>query len=243
VIDVPHVSVVLPTRNRRRLVMQAIACALAQRDVRVEVLVVDEGSSDGTPEALAAMTDPRIRVLRNDVPAGVARARNAAIEQARAEWVAFLDDDDLWAPAWLATALEVAGRTGAGVVYGGRVMVDGDRRATGSMLPPAVERVGAELQYENVLGGPSVVVARTAAVREAGGFDPGLLGARGLAPVARAPSPRDVRRLPRAAGRLHEARDEHASDGPVGCVRRVRAPGAPRGRRSRPVEIHRLGGP
>jgi glycosyltransferase involved in cell wall biosynthesis len=98
------VSVVLPTWNRAHLVHQAIDSVLAQTWRDFELIVVDDGSTDGTPERLAAYGD-RIRVVRQE-NGGVARARNAGIAAARHEWLAFLDDDDEWAPEMLAVHVE-----------------------------------------------------------------------------------------------------------------------------------------
>jgi glycosyltransferase involved in cell wall biosynthesis len=92
------VSVVVPTRNRSALLELTLRSVLCQRDVDLELIVVDEGSTDDTPTMLAAVADSRLRVIRNDTPRGVSAARNRGAASARADWVAFLDDDDLWAP-------------------------------------------------------------------------------------------------------------------------------------------------
>jgi glycosyltransferase involved in cell wall biosynthesis len=63
-----------------------------------EVIVVDDGSADGTSARLADLGKRRPRIIRSDTPRGVAAARNQRLRAALAEWVAFLDDDDLWSP-------------------------------------------------------------------------------------------------------------------------------------------------
>src|SRR4051794_37222555 len=93
----PQVSVILPTHNRSSMLRQALRSALDQERVDLEVIVVDDGSTDDTQEVLSRTYDERLSVIHNERPVGVARARNAAISRARGEWVAFLDDDDLWA--------------------------------------------------------------------------------------------------------------------------------------------------
>jgi glycosyltransferase involved in cell wall biosynthesis len=98
---VPRVSVIIPTYNRAALVQDAVAAVLAQTYRDFELLVVDDGSTDGTREVLAAWGG-EIRVLRLPARRGVSGARNAGIVAARGEWLAFLDSDDLWLPEKLA---------------------------------------------------------------------------------------------------------------------------------------------
>lgn len=93
----PLVSVVIPTRNRLTLLAQTLHTVLAQQ-VELEVIVVDEGSSDLTPGWLASRGDPRVRTIRHDEPRGLPAARNAGAALARGRWVAFVDEDDLWLP-------------------------------------------------------------------------------------------------------------------------------------------------
>jgi len=97
----PGLSVIIPTYNRAALVPEAMASVLAQTWRDFEVLVVDDASTDGTAEALAAFGS-RIRLLRNTSRLGVAAARNLGISGARGQWLAFLDSDDLWRPEKLA---------------------------------------------------------------------------------------------------------------------------------------------
>jgi glycosyltransferase involved in cell wall biosynthesis len=107
-LPVPGVSVVIPTHNRSDLLALTLRSALSQRDVAFEVIVVDDGSADETSEVVAGLGDPRVRLIRHDVSQGVSAARNRGIAEARAEWIAFLDDDDLWAPDKLSFQLTAA---------------------------------------------------------------------------------------------------------------------------------------
>ncbi len=77
----PRVSVVIPTHNRKRLLASTLHCVLGQRDVHFEVLVVDDGSSDGTALMVEVMADERLRVLRNDPARGVSGAGNRAVDR------------------------------------------------------------------------------------------------------------------------------------------------------------------
>jgi glycosyltransferase involved in cell wall biosynthesis len=92
------VSVVIPTYNRAHLVGRAIRSVLQQTHQRLEILVVDDASSDGTEEIVRGFRDDRIRYLRHDSNRGGSAARNTGIRAATGEYLAFLDSDDEWLP-------------------------------------------------------------------------------------------------------------------------------------------------
>ncbi len=94
----PLISVVIPTYNRAHVVGRAIKSVLAQTLPDFECIVVDDGSTDETVQLVEGFRDPRIRLVRLAENGGVSRARNAGIQAARGEWVAFLDSDDEWLP-------------------------------------------------------------------------------------------------------------------------------------------------
>jgi glycosyltransferase involved in cell wall biosynthesis len=166
------VSVVIPTRNRSALLAMSLRGVLAQRDVALEVIVVDEASEDDTRSVIAKLDDPRIRVVRHDTCQGVSAARNRGVAEARAEWIAFLDDDDLWAPDKLAQQLHAARETGAPWVYVGHVNVNIHNEVTGGEPPLLPEALLRELPARNVVpGGCSGVMVSKRALASAGGFD------------------------------------------------------------------------
>ncbi len=104
----PEVSVIIPTWNRRAMVREAIASALAQTGARFELIVIDDGSTDGTVDDLKLLVDcARENPIRIERIAhrGPAAARNRGVEIARAPLIAFLDSDDLWLPGKLARQL------------------------------------------------------------------------------------------------------------------------------------------
>jgi hypothetical protein len=169
----PLASVVIPTRDRARLLPAALGSALAQRDVDVEVIVVDDGSADATPALLASLGDQRVRVVRTGRPGGVAAARNLGLAAARGDWVAFLDDDDLWAPLKLARQLDALERTGSAWSCCGAVVVDCTWRPLRVQAPPP--DLCAQLRGWNAVpGGGSGVVARRHLLASLGGFDTAL---------------------------------------------------------------------
>ena len=169
-----EVSVVIPTLDRPAMLRRAVASVLAQEGVALECIVVDDGSRTPAAAALGSSLAPHLRVIRHERPRGVATARNAGIAAARAEWVAFIDDDDLWAPHKLRTQLAEARARGAAFAVGAAVVID--ERGTVVQSQPAPDPgtdFASVLRSRNVVpGGCSNLVARTSAVRDIGGFDP-----------------------------------------------------------------------
>jgi glycosyltransferase involved in cell wall biosynthesis len=168
----PEVSVVVPTHDRSRLLALTLRSVLWQREVDLEVVVVDDGSADDTAEVVAGLADPRVRLVRHATPQGVSAARNRGAAEARGAWVAFLDDDDLWAPDKLARQLDAARASGRTWAYAGAVSVDGGLSIVGGVPPPPPEQVVARLpRYNAVPGGGSNVVVRRDVLDRAGPFD------------------------------------------------------------------------
>ena len=104
----PDVSVVIPTRFRPDLVLRAVDGVLAQTMADLEVIVVVDGPDDETCDALAAIADPRLRVLVQPEKGGAPHARNIGARAARGRWTAMLDDDDEWLPDKLTVQLKLA---------------------------------------------------------------------------------------------------------------------------------------
>jgi glycosyltransferase involved in cell wall biosynthesis len=167
----PQVSVVVPSRNRRTLLRATLESILAQRGVELEAVVVDDGSTDGTAEDLAARGDPRLRVVRNEPAQGVARARNRGLDVARGAWVAFCDDDDLWAPDKLRSQLDAAERTGSAWCLTGVVWFAGAELVTYVPTPSSAQIVAKLPSFNAVPGGCSNVAARREVLAAVGGFD------------------------------------------------------------------------
>jgi glycosyltransferase involved in cell wall biosynthesis len=173
--DSHTVGVVVPSRNRWALLRTALASALAQEEV-ARVVVVDDGSTDATPDALADVADERLIVLRNEDPCGVSAARNRGLAHVDTLWVAFLDDDDTWGPGHVAALLAAARRSGLGIdriglVYGGHLVTDAQRRVTEVKSAGLQESLPEGLREENLIGTPSGVLMPREVVVEAGGFD------------------------------------------------------------------------
>ena len=101
------VSVIIPTYNRAHLIGRALQSVLDQTVCDLEVIVVDDASTDGTQEVVQSFRDPRIIFLRQSENSGASAARNAGMKEAKGEYIAFLDSDDEWMPQKLEKQLQV----------------------------------------------------------------------------------------------------------------------------------------
>jgi glycosyltransferase involved in cell wall biosynthesis len=174
-VRVPDTSVIVPTRGRCRQLKVALRSALAQRDVLVEVLIVDDGSTDLTERWVTSISDPRVRYFRLAESEGVSAARNVGIAEARARWIAFLDDDDLWAPTKLVRQIRVMAANRRGWSYAGEVMVDADLNILAGGPPPPPDEVIRGLERHNAVpAGASNVVVDAEILSTVGPFDPEL---------------------------------------------------------------------
>lgn len=144
------ISVYLPTHNRRPLLARAVESVLAQTHADFELIIVNDGSSDGTAGFLdnVRARDPRVRVLHNDQPMGACQSRNRAIREARGAFVTGLDDDDLFLPDHLGSLLAAyqthSGDSASTAVFPGTLLRNGTRcRPNG--------RQGRVVSYEDLL--------------------------------------------------------------------------------------------
>lgn len=168
----PFFSVVIPTYNRARLLEDTLATVFAQTETDHEVLVIDDGSTDDTLATLERYGD-RVRVLRQ-ANAGQGVARNLGIQEARGEYVAFLDSDDLWFPWTLATyrrAIQQHG--GASVVMGRARAFARPEELSDVRDEPLATRAFADYLAsadERFVRTACAVAVRTEALRRVGGF-------------------------------------------------------------------------
>jgi glycosyltransferase involved in cell wall biosynthesis len=170
------VTVIIPTRDRGELLLRSVCGALGQVDVEVRIVVVDDGSSvpvASLPALQSVFSDHRVRLLRNERSEGVAAARNRGIANASTPWVAFLDDDDLWAPEKLCAQLHaLAERPECQWTYTGEAILRSDLSVLWANAGPPGEGIDAQLLENNrIPGGGSSVVAARVAVERLGGFD------------------------------------------------------------------------
>lgn len=172
---IPDVSVIIPTYNRRTMVREAVASVLAQRDANFELIVVDDGSTDGTSEMLSRLN--RVTVERTE-RRGPAAARNHGVSLAGTPLIAFLDSDDLWEPDKLHRQLAfmrehpdcAISQTTELWIRDGHQVNPGLRhlKSAGDIFVDSLR---------TCLISPSAVILRTALFRALGGFDEDLAAA------------------------------------------------------------------
>ena len=172
----PLVSVVVPTHNRADRVARAVGSVLGQTLRDLEVIVVDDGSTDGTAARVAELAagDDRVRPLYLPVAGGAPAARNCGLDASRGRFIAFLDDDDEWLPTKLERQVARLERDPALVLVScHHLLVTGDGEVS-YRGPTACTR--AELLWCDFLGGSSLGLVRRDAFRdgEVPRFDPSL---------------------------------------------------------------------
>lgn len=184
-------SVVVPLYNKRSTVGRALRSVLVQTVQDFEIVVVDDGSTDGSAEVARAVSDPRIRII-HQANAGVSAARNRGIAEAQHELIAFLDADDEWLPEFLSTIRRMVERYPLAGVYATRYYMQ-----SGEEQRPAVLR-GLPEGFEGVLEDyfavacrseppvfSSAVCIRKAALQAVGGFRVGITSGEDLLTWAR----------------------------------------------------------
>lgn len=169
----PRVSVIIPTYNRAQFISSAIGSVLSQTYRDFELIVVDDGSTDGTDKVVAAFDDPRLIYLPQ-ANRGRSNARNKALASARGDYIAFLDSDDLYLPGKLALQVEYMDEhPEAGMIYTSARCID----EHGGDLPMRYEATKSGRIYKHIafflpvtITLPTVMVRREL-FSEVGGFD------------------------------------------------------------------------
>jgi glycosyltransferase involved in cell wall biosynthesis len=168
----PRLSVVIPNYNCARFLPETLESVFAQTCGDLEIIVVDDGSTDGSQALLGRFAD-RVRVIHQENQ-GVSAARNRGIRESRGEFVAFLDADDLWHPEKLAKQLQLFTNPAVGLVHCAVEYVDEQNRPLGTNFTGRRGRVLksiALLQGTVVLAGGSTAVVRREAFEKVGSFD------------------------------------------------------------------------
>lgn len=158
----PVVSVIMPAYNAEKYIKEAIQSVRAQSRTDWELIVVDDGSCDRTPEIVRefAVQDSRIKQIVNEKNVGVAESRNRALSVCRGQYVAFLDSDDVWRPQKLEKQIACADQIGADIICTSYGMMDGNgARVFGDFLVPC--RIDYQkMLYTNVIGCLTVLIKK-----------------------------------------------------------------------------------
>jgi len=172
----PIVSVIIPTYNRAHVVDRAIRSVLHQTFQDFEVIVVDDGSTDSTLEAIKCFQDPRLRYIRHNGNRGGSAARNTGIEDAAGEYVAFLDSDDEWLPEKLEKQVQLlqGSDSSVGAVYTGFIIIDEHGERTTTSIPKCRGAILGELFSANRVGTASSVMVKRECILQVGVFDPAM---------------------------------------------------------------------
>lgn len=170
------ISVIIPLYNRREEIGRAVTSALRQSRAPEEVVIVDDASRDGSAEAVAALGDKRIRLLRHDQNRGAAAARNTGIAAAKSDWIALLDSDDEWGPDKLARQLKALHAApdapAAGIT--GYIIRDYRTSEERAFEPRPEDATLDALVWGCPLGVGSTLLAHRSIFAEIGVFDPDL---------------------------------------------------------------------
>ncbi len=161
----PRASIVVPAYNTLSTLPETVQSLRSQTFQDVEIIVVDDGSSDGTADWVRSQDDPRLRLVRQ-VNRGLAGARNGGIGAARGEYIGFCDGDDLWEPEKLERHVAfLDARPEVGLTYSGSVLVDEKGNSMGLFQKPKADRVSPrDVLLRNPIGNGSSPVFRRAAL-------------------------------------------------------------------------------
>ncbi len=170
---IPKVTAIITTFNRANFLKSAIQSVLRQTMLDLELLVLDNSSKDNTEAVVKSFNDTRIRYIKHE-PMGIAAARNLGVRQAKAEFFAFLDDDDEWLENKLADQLAVfdKGDSELALVYGGFIRIDNDGSIIRNVAPKIRGNVLKELLYvDPFTGSASNPMLRKSIVEKVGYYD------------------------------------------------------------------------
>ena len=171
----PKVSVIIPTYNRSNFLHSAIKSVLNQTFEDFEVIVVDDASTDNTRQVLDKFDDKRICYIRHKENKGGSAARNTGIKRSKGEFIAFLDDDDLWMPSKLEKQLDLINKNlEIGAVYTGAYKINESDKIIMCNYPSLRGNIFPDILKKNYVGSCSAVLIRKECIDRIGLFDENL---------------------------------------------------------------------
>jgi glycosyltransferase involved in cell wall biosynthesis len=169
------ISIIIPVYNRFLLICEAIESVLAQTFTNWELIIVDDGSTDGTADSINSIRDPRIHLLSLSHCGNIATLRNIGVQKSSGDLIAFLDSDDLWVPQKLQIQLQAMKENGGQWCYAGFELLDQTGKPIpikyGSYHPYSGWIIEKLLTYEATANISSVILERSL-FDKAGGFNP-----------------------------------------------------------------------
>ncbi len=176
--DPELISVIMPAYNSAGTIEAAAASVLEQTYENIELLIADDASSDNTPAICQTLAsrDRRVRVISNPSNLGALKSRLKLIREAKGDWIAFLDSDDMWTPDKLSKQLALRDDTGCDLVYTGSSFIDENGRPF-EWIMHVPERIQyRQLLRQNIISNSSVLMSKEAFLK----FAPGSGDARDM---------------------------------------------------------------
>jgi teichuronic acid biosynthesis glycosyltransferase TuaG len=166
------ISVIMPVYNSEHTLEEALCSAMAQSWQDLEILVLDDGSTDGSRRIARELADldDRIRLLPNEKNRGVEATRNRGLDLARGEWIAFLDADDAWLPDKLEKQMIRLDQTGGDLCYTGYSFIDRDSRAIRQPYEVPEGFTWRRFLAENVIGCSTALFKKPDTIRLRTGY-------------------------------------------------------------------------
>ena len=156
------ISVIIPAYNAEKTIEEAVDSVLSQSYENIEVILIDDHSSDGTKELLEALADkdPRVRVLSNDTNIGVLKTRLKGVHSSFGKWIAFLDSDDVWESDKLEKQVRLQEETASYLVYSGTGYIGKNGAPLSWVFHVPSEVTYKKLLKQNVISNSSVLVLK-----------------------------------------------------------------------------------
>lgn len=174
--EIPQVSVIIPTFNRAHLILKAIQSILEQTYPCSEIIVVDDGSADNTHQIVDSINDARLRCIRHPTNKGLAEARNTGLANVKGSYIAFLDSDDFWYKEKIAKQITIF-KTYPEADF---IFTNGYYRKEGELLFKTAQPSGFISQHKNhfplkdILPLPSSWLFKREIIERVGDFDKSL---------------------------------------------------------------------
>ena len=171
------VSVILPTHNREKLLSQAIDSVLNQSYLNLELIVIDDASTDNTYNLVKSYSDKRIHYIKHNENKHASASRNTGIRKANGKYIAFLDDDDTWLPHKLEMQVSLLNNCpqSTGLIYCWMNYIDKKNEVTASIKPTLQGYIFENVLDKQRIGGCPTLLVRKSVISKCGLFDESLL--------------------------------------------------------------------